>query len=115
MSNYIPMLILLAVSSLALLYFLYRCQHKYSIVASNKVGDLLRCRKCSKRVIVRRTKFRKVHTCLALVAVGSIFMGVMRLVLEHSQNPLYAVIPFLIAVACFCLAIHIFHKSNTQK
>lgn len=113
MNEYIPMLILLAASGLALLYFLCRCQHKYRVTASNQDRDILMGGKCRKVKSKRRTKFSKVHTCLAIVVVGSIFMGVMRLVLEHSQNPLYAVIPFLIAVACFCLAIHIFHKSNT--
>ena len=78
MSEYTPMLILLTVSGLALLYFLCLCQHKYSIVASNKVGDMLRCRKCSNKVIVGRSKYRKVHVCLALVVIGSIFMGMMR-------------------------------------
>ena len=76
--KYTPILILLAVSGLALLYFLCLCQHKYSIVASDKVGDMLRYRKFSKRVIVQRSKYRKVHVCLALVVIGSIFMGMMR-------------------------------------
>lgn len=60
MNEYTPILILLAVSGLTLLYFLCLCQYKYSIATSNKVGDMLRCRKCSKRVIVRRSKYRKV-------------------------------------------------------
>lgn len=51
MNEYIPALILLAVSGLALLYFLCRCTHKYYEIASNKAGVMLRCWKCGKRVI----------------------------------------------------------------
>ena len=62
--KYTPILILLAVSGLALLYFLCLYQHKYSIVTSNKVGDMFQYKKFSKRVIVQRSKYRKVYVWL---------------------------------------------------
>lgn len=60
MNEYTPILILLAVSGLTLLYFLAVCRHKYRVTLSNQHRDVLQCRKCSKRVIVLRSKYRKV-------------------------------------------------------
>lgn len=115
MNPTIAMLILVVASGMALLYFLVGCRHKYRVTASNKDRDILQCRKCSKVKARRHGKYRKVHGCLFLVAVGSTLINGMSFMLERNQNPLYAAIPLFVGIGCMCLAIHIFHKSNTGK
>lgn len=60
MMNDVSFVIFLVVLGLGVLrYFLYRCPHKYSIVASIEGDDVLRCRKCRKTSIAKRSKYRK--------------------------------------------------------
>ncbi len=113
MNPTIAMLILVVASGMALLYFLLGCRHKYRVTASNQHRDILQCGKCRKVKTKRHGKYRKVHGCLFLVAVGSILINGMIFMLERNQNPLYAAIPLFAGIGCMCLAIHIFHKSNT--
>jgi len=115
MNPTLAMLILVVLSGLALLYFLVGCQHKYRVTASNQDRDILQCSKCRKVKTKGHRKYRKVHGCLFLVAVGSTLINGMSFMLERNQNPLYAAIPLFVGIGCMCLAIHIFHKSNTGK
>lgn len=52
----LPFLLIVLVG--CVLYFLLRCRHKYVLSVSNQVGDMFRCEKCSKRVVVRRRRGR---------------------------------------------------------
>lgn len=110
-----PMLILAVLIGLALLYFLVGCHHKYRVTASNKDRDVLQCRKCSKVKARRRSKFRKLYTCTFIWLMGFFLLGAMQLMFRVGEHPFFVVVPMLSSLACFMLAIHIFHKANIKK
>lgn len=115
MNPTLAMLILVVLSGLALLYFLVGCQHKYRVTASNQDRDILQCSKCSKVKARRRSKFRKIYTCAFIWLVGFFLLGAMQLMFKAGEHPFFVMAPMLSSLACFMLAIHIFHKSNTGK
>ena len=110
-----PMLILAVLIGLALLYFLVGCRHKYRVTASNKDRDILQCKKCGKVKARRRSKFRKLYICTFIWLMGFFLLGAVQLMFQVGEHPFFVVVPMLSSLACFMLAIHIFHKANIKK